>query len=441
MHEPVDMYKHLKGYKTLASEFCQTQQLLRINLQIGSFQYAVRRRGITQLRDTSSMRLIPTRYTHKVSVLVNTVPHLSSIDWYTYLARPRLPGPSTHALNSIADRSIFITGAGGSIGSLLSLRIARLKPRRLTLLDISEQALYRLRISLEAENLTDQVTLLLGSVADHLLLREAFSCSSPDILFHAAAHKHLPLIEEYALAAIANNTLATNMLLCAAAEYKISRTILLSTDKAVSPTSILGATKSVAEMDTLCHRGIVVRLVNVLGTEGSVVPAFLKQIENHQPITITDPKATRYFLTSEEAVDLLLTASIESAPATTLVPAIRSPQSILDLAHFLLTQLASPCASTIRYVGLGVGEKRHENLWSEDEEVLAESLHGSLQVVARQRPIYALDRINTMLGPLRIAVASRNLPEAMDHMQSLVPGYTPSETILRQIRIHAGVAS
>lgn len=375
-----------------------------------------------------------------MNVSGNTIPHLSEIDWYTFLARPRLPGPPDHMLTTIADSSIFITGAGGSIGSLLSLRIARLKPRRLTLLDISEQALYRLRILLEAENLTDRVALLLGSVADHRLLREAFSCSSPNVLFHTAAHKHLHLIEEYGLAAIANNTLATNVLLCIAAEFKIGRTILLSTDKAVSPTSILGATKSVAEMDTLSHSGIVVRLVNVLGTEGSVVPAFLKQIEAGRPITITDPEATRYFLTSEEAVDLLLTASLEAPPATTIVPPLLHSHCIVDLARFLLTQRSSPCSSTIRYVGLGMGEKRHEHLWSNEEELLPESFHRSLRILARKKNIQTPAQMDTMLEPLRIAVCSRDLPGAMDQMQSLVPDYTPSENVLRQIRIHKGVA-
>lgn len=372
---------------------------------------------------------------------VNTLPPLKEIDWYTYLARTRLPGPSADALNSIKERSIFITGAGGSIGSLLSLRIARLGPRRLTLIDVSEQALYRLRVSLKAQNLDDRVTLLLGSVADRHLLEEAFSLTSPDLIFHAAAHKHLSLIEEYALAAIANNTLATNTLLRLASEYKIARTILLSTDKAVSPTSILGVTKHVAEMDTLCHRGIVVRLANVLGSEGSVVPTFLKQITTDHPINITHPAATRYFLTSDEAVDLLLTASMESPHTTTLIPAIFNSRSILELAHFLGRQCAHPCSSNIRYIGLSRGEKLQESLWSKDEEVLSHSFHGSLRVIAGKYPTYPASEMLARLESLRISVTSRNLPQAIRDLQSLVPDYSPSETVLGQIRSYTGSES
>ncbi len=339
-------------------------------------------------------------------------------------------------MKAIGNLSIFITGAGGSIGSLLSLRIARLRPQQLTLLDSSEHALYRLRMFLEAENLCDRVTLLLGSVGDELLLEETIQSTSPDIIFHAAAHKHLPLLEEYALAAIRNNTLATNTLLRVAAEHKIRRTILLSTDKAASPTSVLGVTKHIAEIDTLCHGGIVVRLVNVLGSEGSVVPAFLRQMAADQAIAITHPGATRYFVTDEEAVDLLLTASVEAPDATTLVPAVYESQSIVELAHFLRRQCTPSSSSTIRYIGLSAGEKQNESLWSRDEDALAESFHDCLRVIVRRRPMDGAGEMDGMLALLRMAVDTRNLPQAMNQIQSLVPDYAPSRTVLQKVREH-----
>jgi len=383
-------------------------------------------------------RLRKTRYTYEVSVLVDTLQSLTQVDWYKFLARPRLPGPTASALDSIADRSIFITGAGGSIGSQLSLRIARLRPRKLTLLDISEQALYRLRASFESEMPGNRVSFLLGSVADSQLLDEAFSFTAPDLIIHAAAHKHLTLVEEHVLAAIANNTLATNTLLQLAAKHKIARTILLSTDKAVSPTSVMGATKHAAELDTLCHGGIVVRLANVLASEGSVAPIFMRQIAAGQPITITDSETRRYFLTGEEAVDVLLTASTEAPHSATVVPAISKSQSILDLAHFLAGHSTIHRPLNIRYIGLGVGEKQHEALWSLDEEAFSESFHGSLRVITNQRPIHRASEMRAKLELLRIAVNSRKLPQAVAYLQSIVPDYTPSDTVRRQVLEYSG---
>ncbi len=372
--------------------------------------------------------------------------------------------------------SIVITGAGGSIGKLLSLRIAHIRPRRLILLDCSEQALYHLRACLKVNNLYDQVTLLLGSITDARLLHETFHSTSPDTIFHAAAHKHLPLLEEHPLAAIANNALATDTLLRVAAEHNVLRTILLSTDKAASPASVLGITKHVAEMNTLRHGGVVLRLVNVLGTHGSVVPAFLNQIAAGKPITVTHPSAKRYFLTPEEAVDLLLTASIGASEATTLVPAVFQSHSILDLARFLLAHYApSSCSSVfhssdtpehfslkprnqngthgfeeshfviggarssaIRYIGLSAGEKQDETLWSADEVPLAESFHDSLRVIARRKTLESAISLDATLDTLRVAVSARNLSQAMAYMQSLVPDYVPSATVLQQLHRHTG---
>ncbi len=411
-----------------------------------------------------------------MSVLVHPSQSQKGIDWHQFLGRPALPAPTRDALDAIRNRSIFITGAGGSIGSLLSLRLARIRPRRLTLLDSSEQALYRLRACLAAEDLVDQATLRLGSVTDIRLLQDVFQSTSPDTIFHAAAHKHLPLLEEHPLAAIANNTLATNTLLRVGAEHRIRRMILLSTDKAVAPVSVLGLTKHVAEMDTIGHGGIVLRLVNVLGTHGSVVPAFLNQIAADQPVTITHPAAKRYFLTPEEAVDMLLTASIDAPLGATLVPAVFQSQSIVELARFLLAHcspasslgvfhasesarestgnprkeseargmgpghlgMGETLSSALRYIGLSAGEKQDERLWSADEVLLAESFHDSLRVIARRRTIEKTISLDAMLETLRIAVTARDLSKAMTHMQSLVPDYVPSSTVLQQLRMHPG---
>ena len=178
------------------------------------------------------------------------------IDWYSFLARHRLPSPSTENLERLRDTSILVTGAGGSIGSALSNELAKLQPRRLVMLDASEQALYRLQSSLADAHLPANSTIILANILDKAHLGEILETHRPQLIFHAAAYKHVPLLEENPLAAIANNALGTFNLIECARRFNVTRVVLLSTDKAVAPISILGATKRIAEQITVANSGI-----------------------------------------------------------------------------------------------------------------------------------------------------------------------------------------
>jgi len=235
---------------------------------------------------------------------------LSEMDWREFLARPALQPPPSGLLNSLAGQTFLITGAGGSIGSALAQRLGALNLAGLVLLEASESNLYALeRDWAEAAAASTSPlcpsTMILGSAGDRSLLEEIFDIHAPRLVFHAAAYKHVPLMEEQPLAAIANNVFATEVLVNVASEHG-ANTILLSTDKAVEPASVMGATKRVAELIVLASRGTVLRLGNVLASRDSVAEIFARQIEQGGPLTVTDPAARRYFLTVDEAVNLLI---------------------------------------------------------------------------------------------------------------------------------------
>ena len=222
--------------------------------------------------------------------------------------------PRQEVLDGLSREPIVITGGGGSIGSALALRLGALGSQKLVLLEASESNLYALERDWAAALETNPrsaspMTPILGSAGDMALLQEVFATHRPRIVFHAAAFKHVPLMEEHPLAAIANNVFATEIL-TQVAEAHGARVILLSTDKAVEPASVMGATKRVAEQIVLASGGTVLRLGNVLASRDSVTEVFARQIAQGGPVTVTDPAARRYFLTLDEAVSLQRTSSI-----------------------------------------------------------------------------------------------------------------------------------
>lgn len=276
--------------------------------------------------------------------------------------------------DSYAGRSLLVTGAGGSIGGELSRQLARLAPQRLLLLDHSEAALYAI-----ARELTDEgfaVTPLLGSVTDGALMARLLTRHAVDTVFHAAAYKHVPLVQDNPLPGIANNVLGTRTLAEAAARAGIARFVLISTDKAVRPTSVMGATKRLAEevVQDLATRSAtrfaMVRFGNVLGSSGSVVPLFADQIARGGPVTVTDPRVTRYFMTGAEAVRLTLLAGTLARGGDVFVLDMGPPQRILDLAQRMIRAAGlvprlpgQPGEGVeIRFTGLRPGEKLEEEL-------------------------------------------------------------------------------
>ena len=265
---------------------------------------------------------------------------------------------------SPSDEVVLITGAGGSIGSSIS-RHFRVRAqhccapsrqdviRTVVLLDLSEQNLYEINSELSSANTTStappQLIPILGDINDASLMQDLFEKYRPTQIFHAAAFKHVPLTEQNPIAVIRNNILGTWTLATTAAKYRARRLTMISTDKAANPRSIMGAAKRVAEqilthLDTPATRMRSIRLGNVLGSTGSVVPLFQRQIQSGGPVTVTHPEARRYFISLEEATGLILAAAALDDSATLFVPDLPAPIKILDLAKKLIAE-AQPSAA------------------------------------------------------------------------------------------------
>jgi FlaA1/EpsC-like NDP-sugar epimerase len=349
---------------------------------------------------------------------------LESIDWCGFLGRPPLPAPSAEDLDAIAREKILITGAGGSIGSELALRLAAVGPD-LVLLDSSESSLFMLESALRTAPPRGSARLILGSVLDRNLVDEIFERYAPSVVFHAAAYKQVPLLEEHPLAAVETNAFGTYTLARMAARHN-ARIILLSTDKAVKPASVMGATKRVAEQIVLDAGGTVLRLGNVLATSGSVAEVFAAQITCGGPLTVTDPAACRYFLTIQEAVDLLIHAFGERSGASLLVPALRTQHSIAALARFMAHALAPEGEIALAFTSARPGDKTAENLLGPDERIDSVRTSGLQSVRSPGMDGRVLHR---MLAQMRQALDARDLPVVMAALQALVPDFLPSMTL------------
>ncbi len=270
----------------------------------------------------------------------------------------------------LAGRVVAVTGAGGSIGSELCRQIARFGPAELIMVDRDESALHSVQLSLEGRALLDSPNLVLLDIRDRARVRRLFQERRPDVVFHAAALKHLPLLESHPIEALKTNVWGTLSVLDAARAAGVGTFVNISTDKAANPVSILGYSKRIAEgltADAALHGGrfLSVRFGNVLGSRGSVLTAFRAQIEAGGPLTVTDPEVSRFFMTVEEAVQLVVQAGALGDPGEVLVLDMGDPVRIAEVAERLAAM--APTKVDIVYTGLRPGEKMHEELFGDCE--------------------------------------------------------------------------
>lgn len=334
------------------------------------------------------------------------------------------------AIRFLHGRRILVTGGGGSIGSELCRQIARIVPANLTVLDHSERDLYNTVSELDALG-TKSVQPCLGDVCNEAVLDKVFRTYRPEVVFHAAAYKHVPLVEANPLAGIRVNVLGTRCVAEAARRHGTKRFIQISTDKAVNPTGVMGATKRLAELycrtaakNNQCQF-VITRFGNVLGSSGSVVPLFRRQIANGGPVTVTHPDITRYFMTIPEAVALILDASASEIAKGIFVLDMGKPVRIEDLARDMirLSGLEAGVDIEIEYVGLRPGEKLHEELFYETEHPAATG-HPKL-LLAESEPDLPYDGIEADLQALENAIARNDTAAALRILSELVPGYCP----------------
>lgn len=354
--------------------------------------------------------------------------------WESILAMIPAPSVPMPLPENIAGKTILITGAGGSIGSTLAHEISEHQPRRVILFDASEQSLYRIDRDLRAPH-----NAVLGSVCDQSLLDELLERYRPEIVFHTAAFKHVPLMELNPFAAAQNNILGTFTLVKSAIRHRVQQLVVVSTDKAVEPASIMGASKRIAELIVLAMQSDAtrlkaVRLGNVLGSQGSVLPLFQSQIDRGEPLTVTHPRASRYFLTMQHAAQLLLLALGDEFSTGILVPMLRDPIRIEEIARRMLANVKNSHLSAVTFTGLRPGDKLTEKLIAEDEAFLADS-ESPLRMIAS--PTVHREELVHALSDLKQAVQDRNLPQLLRIVSQLVPAYRPSEVIQANLQEYA----
>ena len=292
----------------------------------------------------------------------------------------------------LADETVLVTGAGGSIGSELCRQIARIGCKRLILVDQGETALFEIERELVSERGFAPSVPVLADVGDRARMRRVFERYTPSVVFHAAAYKHVPLMEANPLESVRNNTLATKGIAEVAVEFGVERFVLVSTDKAVNPKTVMGQSKALCEWiveaygarEEVSTRFVAVRFGNVLGSSGSVIPIFRRQIERGGPVGVTHPDMTRFFMTIPEAVSLIVQAGSIGRSGQVFVLDMGEPVSIVELAQNMIRLSGKEPGRdiAIEYIGVRPGEKLHEELWG-DGETVGSTPHPKILAVTR----------------------------------------------------------
>ncbi|HSC92789.1 MAG TPA: nucleoside-diphosphate sugar epimerase/dehydratase [Gaiellaceae bacterium] len=296
----------------------------------------------------------------------------------------------------LAGQTVLVTGAGGSIGSELSRQIARANPARIVLLEQSESALYDIERELLDERGFSAGVPVLGDVKNRTKMRQVFERYRPDVVFHAAAYKHVPLMEANPLESVRNNVVGTRVVAEVSIEFEVARFVLISTDKALNPNSVYGQSKTLCEWIVAAHgasdvptRFVAVRFGNVLNSTGSVIPLFRRQVERGGPVTVTDPEMTRFFMTIPEAAALVIQAGAIGGRGQIFVLDMGEPVRILDLAENMIRLSGKEPGRdvVIRFIGARPGEKIHEELFA-----AGETWHGTTHPKILALDVHPVDR-------------------------------------------------
>lgn len=336
----------------------------------------------------------------------------------------------------IAGRRVLVTGAGGSIGSELCRQISKLQPASLVMFERYENSLHAIRLELEDASRAVGVRAVIGDVTDAVRVAEVFEQHQPEIVFHAAAHKHVPLMEENPCEAIKNNVRGTRLLADAAERYGVDRFIVISTDKAVNPTSVMGASKRLAELVVQAKAVgsgtsfAVVRFGNVLASNGSVIPRFIDQIKKGGPVTITHPEMRRFFMLIPEAVQLVLHAAGQAASGEIYVLEMGEQVKLLDMARDLirLSGFVPEEEIPITFVGLRPGEKLYEELVGGGENVEPSAVEKILRVTSR---ISAPENFAGSIAAVERAAAEGRRDAVINALQTLAGLSSPGGTETR----------
>jgi FlaA1/EpsC-like NDP-sugar epimerase len=341
----------------------------------------------------------------------------------------------------ISGKVILVTGAAGSIGSEIVRQLIAYFPAKLVLVDQAESALYDLEYELAGKVPANvQLIVNVADVSDTRRVSKIFKSHQPNIVFHAAAYKHVPLMENNPYEAIKTNVIGTRILSELASEVGVEKFVMVSTDKAVNPTNVMGATKRLAEMYTqsmnqiegVKTKFIATRFGNVLGSNGSVIPLFKKQIERGGPVTVTHPEITRYFMTIPEACELVLEAATMGQGGEVFVFDMGESVKIIDLAKKMITLsgLRVDKDIEIRYTGLRPGEKLYEELLNNDENTLP-THHPKILIAEVNTPSYAYMEVAT--NDLNQLLSSGNNNSIVAKIKEIIPEYKSNNSVFETL--------
>ena len=432
--DPIKINRNLNGLDIFSFDYLilKRKQIDQVLFAIPSLEINERRRLFRKIRNLSLPILkIPTieEITHN-KILIQD---MQSLDLEDILRRNIGSSDNTDIINTIKGKTVCVTGAGGSIGSVLTKKILEFNPERIIIVDQSEFYLYKLLDDLNLLNRDNiQINSYLGNLTDKFFAKRPFDDFKVDIVFHAAAYKHVPLVEVNKLSGIFNNVFTTKILCEIANEKKISRFVLISSDKAVRPTNVMGATKRLSELIIQAFAEIsndtifsMVRFGNVLGSSGSVIPKFLNQISLGGPITVTDPRIERFFMSISEASELLLHACALSKGGEVFLLDMGKPRKIVDLAYDLVAANGLKVKDSenpdgdieVKFTGLRPGEKLYEELLIDNNSI---ETTNKFIYMAHEKHI-PFDILSKKLQPLIQFIKSNDKKSVILLLSELVP--------------------
>ncbi|PKN39111.1 MAG: polysaccharide biosynthesis protein [Deltaproteobacteria bacterium HGW-Deltaproteobacteria-2] len=365
---------------------------------------------------------------------------LRDISYEDLLGRPPVKLDNTGISGYLNGRTVLITGCGGSIGSELCRQVIKYQPNYLVLLDASEMNLFNIQMELQNENNFHKCEAILGHVQNELLMEDIFKKYKPQIVFHAAAYKHVPMLERNPWEAVFNNIIGSRIVMEMSVKYHVERFVLVSTDKAVRPINVMGVSKRVTELIMQSLQGkntllMAVRFGNVIGSSGSVIPVFRRQIEKGGPVTVTHPEVNRYFMTIPESTQLVLQAAAMGRGGEIFILKMGTPVKIADMARDLIRLSGKEPDTDIKisYTGLRDGEKLYEELITEGEDILSTG-HEKIMVLRSNDHANGLNQILNMKQKLDEDIEEL-VKYSLDHnagtikkkLREIVPEYIPQD--------------